>query len=248
MPEYFIAGSAIFCISALLQGLTGFGFSILAVPLITLFISPQTTVPIMLLYSIVINIVVLTSAHRALNLRAIGLLLVFGIIGMPIGTRLLIVLPDVWIRLGIGVLIIGFAALQLAGFRARIKHEKLITAPVGLVSGILSGSVSMSGPPIILFLTNQEVDRQSFRGNLAGYFFLLNLVTLPVYWASGLFTRQVITYTAWYAPALIVGVISGNLLSHRIKDHHFRRIILVILIAMGILALASAARSLGAST
>jgi len=72
MEQLVFIGLFIFLFSAALQGLTGFGFSILAVPLITLFISPKTAVPILLIYSMIINIVVLYSARKAINLKKIG--------------------------------------------------------------------------------------------------------------------------------------------------------------------------------
>ena len=65
--ELILIGSFIFLVSAMLQGLSGFGFSILAIPLITLFISPRMAVPVLILFSIVINIVVLYSTWKEIK-------------------------------------------------------------------------------------------------------------------------------------------------------------------------------------
>lgn len=226
----------IFLVAALLQGLTGFGFSILAVPLLTLFISPKIMVPVLLLYSIVINIVVFSSCWRSVQLKRIIILLIFGVIGMPLGTHLLVVLPDNLLRVGIGFLILGFGTLQLFGFKKKFRQNSPVTAPIGFVSGVLSGSISMSGPPIILFLTNQEVGKHVFRSNLAAYFFILNIFTIPVYIANDLLTTTVLNISLKYFIALLAGVFAGNYLSKKIKDAHFRNITLVLLILLGILS------------
>jgi len=237
--HFLIIGSLIFVISAMLQGFTGFGFSILAVPLITLFISPKIAVPILVMFSIIINVVVFSSSRKEFNIKRIWLLLVFGIIGMPLGTYFLVVLNDNIIKLFIGIFIALFGLLLLLGFRKEFKREKLSMIPIGFVSGILGGSVSMSGPPIILFLSNQGVNRQTFRANLAVYFFILNMFTIPVYVFNGLITKQVINYSVTFMPGLIIGVIIGNFLSHKIKENHFRKLTLILLIIMGVLSIIS---------
>jgi len=242
MDQVVIIGLLIFFISAILQGLTGFGFSILAVPLITLFISPKTAVPVLLIYSMIINIVVLYSTRKAVNLKKIWILLAAGIISMPLGTYLLVIMNENLLKVFIGLMILIFGTLLLIGFRKEFPNEKRAMIPVGLISGILGGSISISGPPIILFLSNQNADKNTFRGNLAAYFFILNIFTVPVYYFSGLLTNEVWNYSITFLPGLLIGVFLGNLFSHKIKDDHFRRLTLILLILMGALSVLSGLR------
>jgi len=237
--NFIITGTIIFLVSALLQGLSGFGFSILAVPLITLFIAPKTAVPILMIYSIIINIVVLYSARKEIDLKKIWILLLAGIIGLPFGAKLLVTLDGNILKIFIGIMILIFGTLLLLGFRKELKHEKIAMIPIGIISGLLSGSISISGPPIIIFLANKQLGKHSFRGNLALYFFLLNLFTIPVFWLNGLFTNEVINYSFTFFPGLIVGVVLGNLLSHKIPEQYFRKFTLILLLIMGVLAIIS---------
>lgn len=237
--EFYIFGSLIFLASAMLQGFTGFGFSILAIPLITLFISPKTAIPILVIYSVVLNILVFWSARKAFDLKKIWVLMISGVIGVPIGTRLLIALNDNILKLFIGILITVFGTLLLLGFRKSIKREKLSMIPIGIGSGILSGSVSIGGPPIILFMSNQGTNKEIFRANLSVYFLTLNIFTVPVYFLSGLITKEVTEYSLKFFPALVIGVIIGNLFSKKMKEKHFKTITLSLLIVMGILSVVS---------
>ena len=241
--ELILIGSFIFLVSAMLQGLSGFGFSILAIPLITLFISPRTAVPVLILFSMIINIVVLYSTWKEINLRKIWILLFFAIIAMPLGAHLLVILNENTLKIFIGCFIFVFGLLLLLGFKKQFKHEKLSMIPIGLISGLLGGSISISGPPIILFMANKGVEKHAFRGNLAIYFFLLNIFTIPVYFLNGLFTKEVFSYSVVFFPGLLAGVIAGNLLSHKIKEDHFKKLILILLILMGILSLISGLRT-----
>ena len=242
--QFFLLCSLIILASSMLQGLTGFGFSILSLPLITLLISPKTAVPILVLYSIIINIVVFFSARKAFELKRIWILMIFGIIGVPIGTHFLITFNDNLIKLCIGIFITVFGLLLLLGFRRKIKHEKVSMIPIGFVSGILSGSVSIGGPPVILFLSNQGVNKQVFRANLAVYFFILNIFTIPVYIYTGLISEQVLNYSIKFFPALVIGVVAGNVFSKKIKEEHFRKVVLVLLVLMGILSIVSSLKTI----
>jgi uncharacterized protein len=237
--EFYIIGSLIFLASAMLQGFTGFGFSILAIPLITLFISPKTTIPILVIYSVILNVLVFWSARKAFDLRKIWVLMLCGVIGVPIGAKLLITLNDNILKLFIGILITVFGTLLLLGFRREIKREKLSMIPIGIGSGILSGSVSIGGPPVILFMSNQGTGKEVFRASLSVYFLTLNVFTVPIYFLNGLITPEVTDYSVKFFPALVVGVIIGNLFSKKMKEKHFRKITLSLLIAMGVLSIIS---------
>ena len=242
--QFFLLCSLIILASSMLQGLTGFGFSILSLPLLTLLLSPKIAVPILVLYSIIINIVVFFSARKAFELNRIWILMIFGIIGVPIGTHFLITFNDNLIKLCIGIFITVFGLLLLLGFRQKIKHEKVSMIPIGFVSGILSGSVSIGGPPVILFLSNQGVNKQVFRANLAVYFFILNIFTIPVYIYTGLISEQVLNYSIKFFPALVIGVVAGNVFSKKIKEEHFRKVVLVLLVLMGILSIVSSLKTI----
>jgi len=139
----------------------------------------------------------------------------------------------------IGSVIILFSVAFLMGFKKKIKNEKLAFAPVGFISGLLSGSTTMGGPPVILFFANQDVEKQVFRANLVAYFMSLSLIAFPSYFLSGLITMEVIKYTILFLPAMILGAIIGIKLVHKIEEKLFRKIALIIVIIAGVLSVVS---------
>lgn len=76
MEQIVYFGLFIFFFSAVLQGLTGFGFSILAVP-------------ILLIYSMIINVVVQYSSRKAVDLKKIWILLLAGIVTIVLTNKFL---------------------------------------------------------------------------------------------------------------------------------------------------------------
>lgn len=221
------------------QGLTGFGFALVAVPIIVIFLSPKIVVPIVLMHAILINLIILLEARKWVDLKRIWPLIIAGIVGIPLGTYLLIVLDVSILKVFIGAVIIPFAMASFLGFKKQIKNEKLAFAPVGFISGVLSASTTLAGPPVILFFVNQGVEKQTFRANLVAYFTVLSLATVFAFVLGGVITKVAINYAIWFLPATILGAIIGIKLTHKVNEKLFRNIALVIVTIAGLLSITS---------
>ncbi len=151
----------------------------------------------------------------------------------------MIVLDASVLKVLIGALIIPFATAFLIGFKRQIKSEKLALAPLGFFSGFLIGSTALSAPPVALFFANQDMEKQSFRANLMAHAVVLTSVAVPTFMLSGIITTEVIRYTIWFLPALILGAITGIKLSQKVDEKLFRNIILTIIIVAGLFSIVS---------
>jgi len=204
-----------------------------------IFLPPKIVVPIILIHSTLLTTVLLVGLRGEVDLKRIWPLIVAGIIGVPFGTYLLIGLDENISKIFIGSVIILCALAFLKGFKRKIKNEKLAFVPVGFISGLLSGSAKMGGPPVIFFFTNQGMNKQAFRANIIAYFMALSLVTLPSFILGGLITIEVIKYTTLFLPAMIFGVIIGTKLVTKVKENLFQDIALAIVIIAGLLSIVS---------
>jgi uncharacterized membrane protein YfcA len=243
-PYIIPSGVAVVYLAGVIQGLTGFGFSLVTVPILVLFISPKTTVPIVLILTCVLNTMLFFGSRQWSDPRRVRPLVISGIAAVPVGALFLTVLDAGLLRLIIGSAIVLFASGFLAGFRREIRNEKRGFVSVGLISGLLNGSISVGGPPVILFLTNQGVAKRSFRANLVTYFMFLNLATIPAYYVGGLLNATVLRYAALLVPGMILGAVTGSRLVARVSEKGFRKITLIIVIAAGALSVLSGLRAL----
>jgi len=234
-----IIGFFVIFLGSMTQGLIGFGVILFSAPIMILLLPAKIVVPMIMIYSALINTTILFEARKWVDLKRIWILIIAGIIGVPIGTYLLIVLDDNILRMFIGSIIILFAVALLTGFRKKIKNEKLALAPIGFVGGLLGGSTSMSGPPVIIFFTNQGLKKQVFRANLVAYFMAMSLVAISSFTAGGLITTEVIRYTILFLPAMIFGVAIGIKLVHRVEEKLFQNIVLIVVIIAGVLSVIS---------
>jgi uncharacterized membrane protein YfcA len=235
---FFLAFVAVL-LASLVAGLTGFGFAIIAVPILMILMPPKVVVPLVQLLSTMLQIVVLVEARRWVDLGRMWPLLLAGIAGVPLGTYLLLILDPQVLRILVGAVVVLSALAMLAGWRWSVRKEKLASVPVGLAGGALGGSTGIPGPPVILFFANQEMGKQTFRANLVLYFTCVGLVAVLSLIAGGLITEEVLVGWAGLLPAVALGTWLGVWLARRTDQSLFRQITLGVLILTGVAAMAS---------
>lgn len=234
--EIILAGLIIFA-SALVQGATSFGFSLLALPLLGLMLDLKTIVPMLVLFSLIMNIIILVRLKQMPHLSTLIPMFIIAVVFTPIGVQILKVMDESLLKILIGILLIVVAMLLKRGYRVHLKNERLSFMIAGMLSGVFNGSVSISGPPIVVMLSNNDTERDLFRISLTTYFLLLNIVTVFLYVQGGLLSVPVVKTYALLIPFLIGGTVAGTVLGSRINEDRFKGIVLNLLVVMGIMNL-----------
>ncbi len=225
--------------AGLLQSLSGFGFGLLAVPLLTLRLPTQIVAPLLIILGIVLNAAVAYRTRGYVKRGTIWPLLLAGALFTPLGAYLLLMLPDAALRSIIGVVSVFFAVVLLFGFKTKLKKEWLWLFPIGAMSGLLNGSITLSGPPVVLFMVNQSEPKQGFRAKLAFYFLLLNLVALPSYLIAGIVNTQVLQLSLFGLVPLVAGILIGTHWVEKVSEPFFKTLVLVVVLITGLMALIS---------
>ena len=220
-----------------IQGLVGFGSGLVMVPILVLIIEPKVLIPAVLIHGLIMNGALAFEARKNIQRGRIAPILLGGLIGLPIGVYLLVFLsPDV-LKIIIGLVIIIFGSLLLSGKNFLLKRERIFSIPIGITSGLLNGSVSMSGPPVILFFANQGVMKDNFRANLVTYFYILNIITLMADAVVGLISEDVLIFAGSTLPFALLGIFIGTKVSKKVNEKVFRRIALILVSMAGLVSL-----------
>ncbi len=234
-----LMGGLVTFLAAAVAGMTGFGYGLVSVPLLMLVLPPKVVVPAVTTHILLLSLLILLDVVKQVNLRRIWPLMATGLFGLPLGIAALLVLSEGALKTIVGVVIVCFAVALLLGLNLEIKNERLALAPVGVASGLLASGIAMAGPPVILFFSNQGMPKQVFRANLAAYFVFLNTITIPAHAASGLITGEVVRYALLFLPTLVAGMALGSFLSRKAPEALFRRVVLVVVLCTGLLAITS---------
>lgn len=219
----------------MVQGSLGFGFAIISVPLLSLLLPLKTIVPVVVFSSLIINIIIVLNTKKHLKICQIKVMIIFGLLGIPLGVYGLKNLDPDLLKVIIGILIIVTSLIMVRGFKINFKSLKLSYGIAGFISGILNGSLSMSGPPIVLFLSNEGYDKNELRANIAFYGIVLNIITFIIFFINDLLTKDMLGILSFNIFALILGSFTGVYLASKIKDEHFRKLVLILLMFVGII-------------
>ncbi len=230
---------AVAVLASTTQGLTGFGFALIALPFFLLVLDVQEAVVLAVMLSTVGLILVVTRTFRRVPWGTVSRLLMGSFIGMPVGLAVLLFAPADALRIGVGVAVIVMAAALALG--VRIASAGLpAQLGVGATSGVLWTSTSMSGPPVVLYLQGRGLEPMEFRAALVTYFLVGNTISIGAFFATGVVTARALVLAACALPAIFIGNWSGSRLVTRVEPALFRRVVLLVLVA-------TALSSIGAS-
>lgn len=231
----YIVGMLSFFVGGVVQGCLGFGLALVVVPPLLMVLPATDVVPTIVLLSL-LNTSAMTWQLRAEVRKDLTVPLVIGALaGLPPGIYLLTTLDGPGFKMGVGIFILAFSGVLLSGWTRPIHNPRWALYPVGFLGGFLNGSISISGPPVILFLTNQEMPKDTFRANMAAYFALSGVLATAGFAIAGVLTREILVYAASVVPAALIGIYIGMNLSTRVSQDAFRRLTLLCIIVMGLL-------------
>jgi uncharacterized protein len=221
------------------QGLSGFGFSLISIPLLALVVPVKAAIVGGAMLGLVQSGLIVARDHRHVEWRSAAVLVVAALTGMPIGLLVITHVRAQPLQIVIALTVLVFTGLLWR--RVRLPTDSLpAEAGVGFTSGVLSTSTGMSGPPLVIALQGRGVPPTAFRATLATVFVSGSAISLLLFWSRGLVTADAVTVAGAGLPGLLVGMLVGERAFRRVDHERFRGIVLVLLVASAALALIGA--------
>jgi uncharacterized membrane protein YfcA len=194
----------------------------------------QTAVPLMVLVSASMEGFLLIRLWAHFNLQAVWRLMLTAVLGIPLGVWALRGLSERSLLLVLGVILDGYALYALFNFRLPGLEHPAWAYPVGFVSGLLSGTYGVGGPPVIIYAACRGWNPGEFKSNLQGLFLIGNSLALVSHAIAGNLTRPVWS-NYWYAlPVIALGLLAGTVMDRFVNPQLFRKLVLVLLVIMGL--------------
>ena len=227
-PNTVFIAIAIVLAAAVVKGTTGFGFALVSTPLLLLFWEPKVLVPIFLPLSIIADVLIVAQTWRRVEWMKVLPLITAGIAGVPVGVYLLTTVPPDLLKLMVSGIAMSMAILMLMGITIAISREKLASVITGFVSGVLSTSTTMSGPPVALLMINQRWEKETFRACLAMFFLVIQITGILYLTILGNITPSTLTVSIALWPSVIVGNLIAIKILSRLPQSTFIRIATVL--------------------
>ena len=229
---------------AVLQSATGFGFALVAAPILFALLGPQQAVTAGVLLGLVLNLLTLASERRrpVVLARDTWLLLVWSLPGLALGAVALRELSEQLLSALVALAVLAMLAVRV-GARSRPRRGDRASRPrrwqapaAGLTSGALSTSTALSGPPLVLYLLARAAAPSAMRDTLAAIFVVQALLGLPALFLTATFEPPA---GLW---ALIAAGLAGHVLGRRafawLRGERYERAVLALLALTALVALA----------
>jgi uncharacterized membrane protein YfcA len=215
-------------------GLTGFGASMVAMPMLVHLLPLRLALPMMLIYDLVGGVAIGVRNRRSVDRRELLRLLPFMLVGVVLGVTVLVKAPERVLLLLLGAFVLAFAGWSLL-FRPRQKPISPGWAvPLGTVGGVFSALFGTGGPIYTIYLARRVPDKSRLRATISLLLFLSALARLASFVAASLFSPPGLPLLiATMLPCALAGMYLGTHLHHRLPAHRVVQAVWAILIVGG---------------
>ncbi|MDQ2779107.1 MAG: sulfite exporter TauE/SafE family protein [Pseudomonadota bacterium] len=215
-------------------GLTGFGSSVIAVPLLVHVFPLRFAVPMMLLFDLCAGALLGLRNRKRLNLAELKRLLPILCVGMLGGVLVLARAPERWLLPLLGLFLIVFALWSLLRRGTPAPISVRWAVPAGLVGGAFTALYGTGGPIYTVYLARRIADKVELRATIGVLIFSTALVRLLLFSAEGFYGQQgLLSLALVLMPCALVGFAVGSVLHARIPTARAVQVIWILLIASG---------------
>ena len=240
----------IIMVTYFIEGLIGFGGTIMALPLASMVVPLGTTIHVLTIIVLLASLFIAIKDYKHIAKKQFIKIASFMIIGLPIGMILFTILPEkpLKIALGIFMILVGIKGIyDLKNSTKSIKNsvktdnleptkfKKLLENLTLFSGGIVHGAFTCGGPFVVVYATKNIKDKFSFRATLCALWATLNTIMLTINIFRKEITPEVITLSGFTMLFVIGAILISNIAIKKINADSFNKFVYVALCVSGVL-------------
>jgi uncharacterized membrane protein YfcA len=233
------AGSAA---GGFINGLAGFGTALFALGFWLQILSPTEAVSMVVIMSVVSGLQGVALVQQSIRENPIRLsrFLLPGLVGIPVGTKLLAIVSPLTIKMLVAVLLIAYGGfiLMRRGLPRTPRQWPVVDCFVGFVGGILGGAASLSGVLPTMWCALQPWTKSEQRAVLQPFNVLTLAIAAAVFAASGYYSSRSVPLILIALPITLIFAQIGIWAFKRMTDDQFRRLLVSLMFVSGLIILA----------
>ncbi len=235
-----ISAAMVIMFGALVQGITGFGFALVSMPILLFFIDAKVAVPLNILNGLLITAYLCHRLKAHLDWEKIGPLFLGSLPGVAAGVLFLKHADTTSIKFCLGAILIIYSIFGLNNSLTIRNLSKMWGYLAGFGTGAIGAAFSAGGPPTIIYTTLTGWSKDSIKATLSGFFFINGIAIAFSHLAAGLTTREVVSYLPYTLPSALGGVALGSFFYGKMDKTTYLKFIYVLLFLMGLIMIYSA--------
>jgi uncharacterized membrane protein YfcA len=220
---------------ALVAGLSGFAFGLVAASIWLYILTPLQTATLIIAFGLIVQGYSVWKLRRALDWRKLWPFIAGAAIGVPLGVSILGWASPAYVRAGIGVFLILYSLYALLRPSLPVtRGGAAADAAVGFANGVLGGITGLAGILVVIWsgLRGWPKDQQrAVFQPVAVAIFAMSALWLGF---KGAVSADTIRLFLFGLPVLLAGTWLGMKLYGRLDEAAFRKVVLVLLLASGV--------------
>nr|WP_319384158.1 sulfite exporter TauE/SafE family protein [uncultured Roseibium sp.] len=235
-PWFYFAAFPAVILVGLSKGGFGGTLAMLAVPILTLAISPLQAAGIMLPILLLMDVVALLAYRGRADWTCLAIMLPAAVVGIVIGWAAAAWVNDNFITLLVGVTSLAFVADYV--FKRRKQETSSGHKPAwgffwGGVAGFTSFISHTGGPPYQMYTVPLRMPKLLFAGTAVIFFAAVNAIKVVPYFLLGQFDTTNLATSAVLMPLALVATLAGVRLIRIINAETFYKLIYVFMGLIG---------------
>lgn len=226
-------------VTNIIQGITGFAGTVLAMPPSVLLIADAAR-PILNVLGVLAGLYVVVTSYKHINkkefLKCISVMLV-GIVGGIFLRGLFTGNPSALYKiLGVIVIAVGlFGCYKLFVKKSDepVKQNPVLSYSLLIGSGVVHGMFVCGGPLLVSYLTGKLPDKKEFRATISAIWVVLNTIIMFDDIRAGVFNADILVLLAVSAAVMFVGMVIGSILYKKMSRELFMKITFILLVISG---------------
>ena len=214
------------------QALAGFGGTLIAMPLGIMIMGMGVTKPVMTFVAWITGIIVVVQEYKHINTRELMKMVGVMLVGVLSGIWLTGRLQLNFLLILYGIMVAGIGVKRLF-FKQKKEPSPLVQNTALAVAGIMQGLFVSGGSFLAVYSVAKIKEKQQFRATVNAVWAIINTIMIITYFIDGSVTKEVLTSSGIAIIPTLVTVWLGGVLTKRVKQETFLKIIYVVLIVSG---------------
>ena len=221
-------------LGALVAGLSGFAFGLVAASVWLYILTPLQTATLIVAFGLIVQGYAVWKLRQALDWRRLWPFVAGAAAGVPAGVAVLTWASPAYVRAGVGVLLVLYSLY--AWFRPAVKPiaaGPTADVAVGFLNGALAGLTGLAGVLVTIWCGVRGWPKDQQRAVFQPVAVAIFVMTAGWIGAKGAITPDTLRLFLFGLPALLAGTWLGIKLYGRLDEAAFRKIVLVLLLLSG---------------
>lgn len=215
-------------------GMSGFGSTVIAVPILAIWLPPTVVIPLMTLGDLAAAVTVGSAGRKHVSVPELKRIMPFMVVGIVAGVAVLVSVPQEPLKIGLAVFTMAVGAHSVLNPAPKGTISPWWCIPAGSFAGFFASVFGAGGPINVAYLAGRLRDKGEIRATVSTIISISATIRTALYALAGLALKPVVL--AGFAigiPFAWLGLRLGSRIHTGLTNEQMRRVVGGVLMASG---------------